>query len=234
MKKHKFIFIATIIFLAGCIISPGFFHTWIWNGKELVRSREPLNLAINRSSQSDSSIHTSDCIEIHDKEVRIHRCNDDANSTIWVSPADWQVKEVVSGDLNRDGMTEFGLLVWRPFKPWTIDKFLPNPGRISTFHNDQGFSCHLILIGWDGQKYRELWAGSALADPISRLQLADIDQDGYDELIAIEGKYDSNGFGNLTIWKWQGFGFTLIDRVKGEFSVYSLLQSGDHLVVLTN
>ena len=143
-----------------------------------------------------------------------------------------KVKEVVRGDLDRDGKDEFGLLVWRPFKPWPIDKFLPNPGRIANFHNDQNFSCHFILIGWDGEKYREIWAGSALADPISHLQVADINQDGYDELVEIEGKYDSSTNGNLTIWKWQGFGFTLIDRIKGVFTNYSLFMFGQNVVLV--
>jgi hypothetical protein len=234
MKKRKFILLAIIILLAGSLASPGIFHAWVWDGQELVRNREPLNYALYKSSQPESTLKELDCMEMHDGEVTIHRCSDETQSTDWSSPADWQVKEVVSGDLNRDGVEEFGLLVWRPFKPWPIDKFLPTAGRIADFHNSQGLSCHFILIGWDGEQYRELWAGSALADPISQLQVADIDQDGYGELIEIEGKYDSAENGNLLIWKWQGFGFTLMDRVKGVFSQYSLIQSGNHLVVITD
>lgn len=234
MKKRKFILLAIITLLAGSLTSPGIIHAWVWNGQELVRIREPLNLALFKSSQSDLTLKKPDCIEIHSEEVKIHRCGDAALNTNWVSPADWQVKEVVRGDLNRDGVEDFGLLVWRPFKPWPIDKFLPTAGRIATFHNEQGMSCHLILVGWDGEKYRELWAGSALADPISQLQVVDIDQDGYEELIGIEGEYDTTKSGKLTIWKWQGFGFTLMDRVEGMLSNYSLIRSGDKLIVLTN
>jgi hypothetical protein len=143
------------------------------------------------------------------------------------------VKEVIASDLNRDGDQEFALLVWRPYEPWPIDRFLPQGGRIANFHDENGRSCHLILIGWDGEKYRELWAGSAMADPISHIAAGDIDDDGYDELLGIESRYDHPEVGNLVIWKWQGFGFTLQDRINGKFSRFILVYSGDHLVVVT-
>lgn len=163
-----------------------------------------------------------DCMAWQHQQVMLYPCGGEEVNLAWQSPANWQVRQVVTGDLNRDGTVEFGLLVWRPFSPWPIDKYQPYPGRIAGFHNEEGLSCHFILVGRDGAGYRELWAGSALADPISDLSVADYDQDGVEELLAIEGTYASPGHGNLTVWRWQGFGFSLVERVDGDFRHYTV------------
>jgi hypothetical protein len=138
----------------------------------------------------------------------------------WRSPVGWEVTQAAPADLNRDALPEAVLLVWRAFQPWPIDRYLPHPGRIDSFHDSAGRSCHLILIGWKEGAYRELWAGSALADPLHAFAAADLDGDGHQELIALEAAYtDPPGSPAraLTAWEWNGFGFTLLDRVKGAF-----------------
>jgi len=47
----------------------------------------------------------------------------------------------------------------------------------------------VILIGWKKGGYGELWAGSALYQPLISLDAADVNADGADELITIEGEY---------------------------------------------
>ena len=36
------------------------------------------------------------------------------------------------------------------------------------------------------------------------------------------------------LWEWQGFGFTLVDRLEGNFSNYSIIVNDGQLIVLTN
>lgn len=172
-----------------------------------------------------------DCFELVDGKAVFFRCDESSAGSKWKSPDSWTVVEIVSGDLNRDGSADFGLLVWRPFEAWPIDTFLPSGGRIAEHHNQDGMSCHFILIGWDGTRYRELWAGSALAQPLSHLRTSDVDEDGYQELIGIEGKYDAGETGDLTVWKWQGFGFSLSERIAGKFTDYSLSESNNEIVL---
>ena len=221
-------------FLAVLLISPEDFHAWKWNGVELVKIALRQFLYSSATQLNPIFSNGQDCLQTTGQHVEVSRCTGEENFLTWKSPEDWQVKEVVMADLNRDGEKEFGLLVWRPFESWPIDKFLPKKGRIANFHDQNNQSCHLILIGWDGTKYRELWAGSALADPIFNLKTADIDNDGFEELFALETEYDASSGGNLTVWGWQGFGFTVVDRLEGIFSNYSIVVNDGQLIVLTN
>jgi hypothetical protein len=124
------------------------------------------------------------------------------------------ITKVEITDLNRDQMPELALLVWREFAPWPIDAYIPHPGRIQNHQNQENRSCHLILTGFRHGEFQELWAGSALADPILDFAVGDLNHDGHQELIALEGKYDDHVFArpSITLWEWNGFGFTLLTR----------------------
>ena len=187
-----------------------------------------------QSTQDIDLGQPSDCVTYENQKVAIHDCLN-RTDVKWNSGDTWKVTEAIPADLNHDGKTELAMVVWRPFKPWPVDSFMPNGGRIESFQDRQGFSCHVILVGWDGDSYREMWAGSALVDPVSQIRAIDIDGDGYQELIALEEKYDSQtGTGNLTVWEWSGFGFRLMDRIAGPFSQYGIVLNQSDVLILTN
>ncbi len=153
----------------------------------------------------------------------------------WQSPPSWDVRQAALGDLNRDGSIEAVLLVWRPFKPWPVDQWLPSGGRIAEFQDAQGESCHIILIGWHRAEFTERWAGSALAEPIRSFALADMNQDGFDELVALESIYETTAASPanaLKIWEWNGFGFSLVSEQKGYFSDLKVLNASDRNPIL--
>jgi len=156
---------------------------------------------------------------------------------IWQSPQEWKVTQAAFTDLNHDGLLEATLLVWREFHPWPVDAWLPHGGRIASFHDAQNQSCHLILIGWNHGAYRELWAGSALADPIITFAAADFDGDGVQELATLEGSYTTHGSGiahALKIWRWNFFGFNAVSSIEGTFHQMALSKSSEgSLFVLT-
>jgi hypothetical protein len=212
--------------LALLSVEPARLSAWTFSNQAL-QLGSPARVA--QSAQVTPLVYSADlngdgkteCLYLASEILQITDCHGKA---LWQSPADWQVKEAQIGDLNRDGKPEVDLLVWRPFKPWPIDKFLPSGGRISTFHDRAGLSCHVILIGWVRGGYNELWAGSALIQPVSQLQAVDLDGDGWQELAALEGQYDRlEQGGYLTVWKWNGFGFTLADQVKQNFSQLQII-----------
>ena len=148
--------------------------------------------------------------------------------TVWQSPQSWQVLQAAIGDLNQDGKPEVALLLWRPFRPWPTDQWLPSGGRISTFHDAAGRSCHVILIGWTRGGYNELWAGSAMADPVTSFAIADLNGDNLQELVTLEGRYTDQSSAparTLKVWAWNGFGFTVVSSMDGVFSNMTLDQA---------
>ena len=147
---------------------------------------------------------------------------------VWQSPQAWTVIQAQITDLNHDTMPEVALLVWRPFRPWPVDQWLPYGGRIADFHDAGGNSCHIILIGWRDHEYGELWAGSALAEPVKSFSVADLNGDGHQELVTLEGTYTdprSAPARALKVWEWNGFGFTIVSKIEGTFDKMSLIRA---------
>jgi hypothetical protein len=160
-----------------------------------------------------------------------------ADAAIWESPAGWQVVQAAFTDLNHDGVTEVSLLVWRAFQPWPVDEFLPFGGRIADFHDQEGRSCHLILVGWRRGGIDEVWAGSALAEPVTAFRTADLDDDTDEELITLEGEYAGKGSSparTLKVWKWNGFGFSSVSSMEGSYTALLLFrEENGRLLILT-
>jgi hypothetical protein len=153
----------------------------------------------------------------------------------WQSPETWQVIQAGITDLNHDHSPEATLLVWRPYRPWPVDEWLPQGGRITTFQDERGYSCQLILIGWVDGGYREVWAGSALAEPVRSFSAGDLDGDGRQELITLEGTYaDSRSAPahELKAWEWNGFGFSIVSKSSGIFDTMALIQSGNGQILI--
>jgi hypothetical protein len=154
---------------------------------------------------------------------------------VWQSPSTWQVKQGQITDLNHDGLPELTLLVWRPFRPWPVDRWLPNGGRIADFHDAEGQSCHIIMIGWMPDGYREVWAGSAMAEPVNSFAAADFNGDGNQELAVLEGSYATPAAlvsHLLKVWEWNGFGFTVVSKMKGSFTKMTPVSAIDGRVLL--
>lgn len=148
----------------------------------------------------------------------------------WKSPQAWQVRQAQVADLNHDDLPEVVLLVWRPFKPWPVDAWLPSGGRIKNFHDSAGKSCHIILIGWHKNAFRERWAGSALAEPVKTFAVADLTGSGEEFLVTLESAYDDSPSAparQLKVWEWNGFGFSVVSKMTGSFSQLEIVRAGN-------
>jgi hypothetical protein len=126
------------------------------------------------------------------------------------TPADWLVTAATLADVTGDGESEWVLLVWRPWRDWPIQEWVSAPSPITDFHDAAGDSCHLILL--DPQDGREIWAGSALPAPLLALAVGDVDGDGLNEVVTLEGGYSAGRDGPASyvdVWQWDEFGFSL-------------------------
>lgn len=214
-------------------VSPTWINGWSYNGAEL--SRVPVSFIQSEPNipMVSANINGTDyCVELMDAQAVIVNCQYEEEGVSWSSPARWDVKQAFFSDLNRDGNPEAVLLVWRPFQPWPVDRFMPHGGRIDTFADSQGNGCQVILIGWKDGKFREVWAGSAMADPLHEIRAVDLDGDGMQELAGLEYPYNGRAdHSSLVVWEWNGFGFSLEDREKGSYSTLQVVQD-DQLVIL--
>jgi hypothetical protein len=235
-SKH---WLAILIAVVSLLLpAPAWLHVFAYSqGLLTVADRAQISGATEGATETESADFNQDgqaeCLKLTQERGQITDCQ---GQVLWSSPEGWQVKQIQVGDLNRDGVPEAVLLVWRPFKSWPIDSFLPSGGRIQEFHDRDQMSCHVILIGWMRDGYNELWAGSALIQPVTQLRLVDLDGDGEQEMVALEEDYDHPEKGGyLTIWHWEGFGFSLAAQDRHRYFQVQVMQNdGKEWIVAQN
>lgn len=215
-----------LIITALALVSPAPIHAWQWDDLRLKRVSVSSALrAVTAETSTDfDDDDVPEILTLAEGRATIQT----EGQTRWQSTEAWRVEQAQIADLNHDGLPEAVLLVWRQFKPWPVDMWLPNGGRISSFHNANGDSCHIILIGWKQGAFREVWAGSAMAAPIYSFVVADLAGNGKQYLVALEGKYDdplSAPARRLKVWEWNGFGFTVVNELEGSFSLITPAQT---------
>jgi hypothetical protein len=158
------------------------------------------------------------------------------NQIAWLSPSSWQVMQAGITDINADRQLEAILLLWRPFRPWPVDRWLPHGNLIASFHDADGFSCHIILVSWKGEAYGEMWAGSPMAEPVKSFSVADLDGDSLQELITLQGSYSHSRSAPahaLQVWEWNGFGFSSVSSLQGSYEMIVPVQDlHDRIMIL--
>ncbi|MGA9347336.1 MAG: CapA family protein [Anaerolineae bacterium] len=111
---------------------------------------------------------------------------------VWRSPPQWQVTDLALGDPNNDGREELLLALWK--------------------RDESGVPrSHPFIVGYRGGTYRDLWGGSPVAASIHEVELGDVDGDGVQELIVLEEQGNGSECA-VTIWRWNGWGFSLMWR----------------------
>ncbi len=225
---RKFIRLAVLVLGMLLQTSPASLRAWNWHPPASFWCLSPPGSSRSACPAGPTSTGTAspESLALADGRLAILS----AGHPVWQSPAGWTVVQAGITDLNHDGIPEATLLVWRPFRPWPVDQWLPYGGRIAGFHDAEGNSCQIILIGWRGSGYGELWAGSALAEPVRSFAVADLNGDKFQELVTLEGSYAdprSAPARALKVWEWNGFGFTVVSSMEGTFYKMALVQARD-------
>jgi len=222
---RKPIFLAMIILGALLQVSPAREQAWQLDASRLLAGpvparTSPLTTATQADFIGDGRLET---LSVTDGRARLLI----GQEVAWQSPPDWQVSQALISDLVHSGRPQAVLLVWRPMRPWPVDQWLPHGGRIQSFHNRSGQSCQVILIGWQRDAFTEIWAGSALAEPILAIAAADLDGSGREKLVTLEGAYTDPRNApahDLKVWEWNGFGFSAVDSIQGTFTAMELVK----------
>jgi len=123
---------------------------------------------------------------------------------IWQSPTEWWIDNFVLADSNNDGIADINLSLWKAgnfgsSKPFWVKE------------NDMSVKNHFFVLDFINGEIKQIWGSSNLAEPNCKFQIADIDNDGKNDLIVIEGDYSQKPkcSGNyVAVWKWNDWGFS--------------------------
>jgi hypothetical protein len=143
---------------------------------------------------------------------------------VWSSDPSWDVRHLWVADVNNDGKQEVAFVLWKPFRlePTIIyDTFgFPSLWEEGSLRN------HLFIYAWRDAAWQHLWCSSPVADPIIEVAAGDVDGDGANELVVLEGSYDAPDavFRYVSVWRWNGWGFTLQWRSPGGVWGHLVLQ----------
>jgi hypothetical protein len=134
---------------------------------------------------------------------------------VWSSDPSWDVRQLLVADVNNDGKQEAAFVLWKPFRlePAIIYQTFNFP----SLWEEGSLRNHLFIYGWRDAAWQHLWCSSPVADPIMELAAADVDGDGANELVVLEGSYDAPDAAarHVSVWRWNGWGFTLQWRSPG-------------------
>jgi hypothetical protein len=74
-----------------------------------------------------------------------------------------------------------------------------------------------------------------MADPVTAFAIADLDGDGFEELVTLENRYtDPQGAAVrvLKAWEWNGFGFTVVSYRNGSYNKMTLIRDDTGQVLI--
>lgn len=124
--------------------------------------------------------------------------------TIWQSPNDWWIDDFVLADSNNDGIININLSLWKSGSFGTSKPFWIK-------EDDMSVKNHFFILDFSSGSIKQVWGSSNLAKPNCEFKIADIDNDGKNDLVVIEGDYlpEPKCTGNyVAIWKWNDWGFS--------------------------
>lgn len=125
-------------------------------------------------------------------------------STLWTSPAEWWIDEFAVADADGDGTLDITMAAWKE------GDF---GGTLPFWHesNDMSIKQHMFVFTLRNGEMQSVWQSSNLDAPNCAFTFADVDADGIEELVVLEGAYgDASALcetTRLAVWSWNEWGF---------------------------
>jgi poly-gamma-glutamate synthesis protein (capsule biosynthesis protein) len=126
------------------------------------------------------------------------------NKVVWQSKEEWWIDNFVLADSTNDGLKDINLSVWKagdygPSKPFWVEK------------NNPSVKNHFFVFDLINGEIKSVWQSSNLDAPNCKFDFSDLNHDGKNELVVIEGSYSldntkCNGE-YAAVWQWNGWGF---------------------------
>lgn len=132
------------------------------------------------------------------------------NKEIWESPKGVKVQQILSADIDYDGMDELILLCWKKgrygkYKPFWIDK------------DEKKWSQHIFVYEYTESKIQPKWMSSYIGQDVAEISSGGGNRHGTRLLL-------TDPEGEISYWKWDFWGFTR-DDAEVSFAVF-----GDNLI----
>jgi poly-gamma-glutamate synthesis protein (capsule biosynthesis protein) len=129
---------------------------------------------------------------------------DEDSKTVWQSPDDWWVDNFALADSTNDGISDINLSLWKAgnfgeSKPFWVEE------------NDISVKNHFFVFDYVNGVVKQIWGSSNLGVPNCEFKIMDIDGDGKNDLIVVEGDYSQEPEckgSYVSIWKWNDWGFS--------------------------
>ena len=139
---------------------------------------------------------------------------DTHQALLWQSPEDWWIDDFYTGDITNDGRENLCLSVWRegsygPYQPFWVESN-------DTLVRNHLFVYHMEPAGDHAPakpSLKAVWQSSHLARPNHQAFIAEIDGDGVNHLVVVQGDYEDPQAGEIAFWKWNGWGFSPSHRL---------------------
>ncbi|MBE0447725.1 MAG: CapA family protein [Actinobacteria bacterium] len=191
-------------------ISLGDRVVFTWNQKRGVFEQKVRKAIYNKQADTSFKIVKSVAADLN-KDSHQERYNLQSgrlrifqgSKLIWESQGDWWVDDFYLADSTGDGGVNINLSIWKSgdfgdTKPFWVKE------------NDQSIKNHFFVFNLVNGKVRPVWQSSNLDRPNCEFLFEDVDGDGKQELIVLEGDYSDKHLSkgeHIAIWRWKEWRF---------------------------
>ena len=185
---------------------------YTWDSNSNLFEKETKKIIYNNTlKKNSSSVLKEEWADLNNNSVqeKYHLENGiltivENNKLIWQSPNNWWVDNFIFADSNNDGIIDLNLSLW---KSGDFEASEPSWAE----KNDKTTKNYFFILNLINDSVKQIWHSSYFSEPNCEFQIADIDDDGENDLIVIEGDYafKPQCTGKyIAVWKWNEKGFS--------------------------